>query len=80
MAIRARSCLIRKWKEHILASSLTIENVSAGYGAVHVLSDVTLAAGDGETVVLLGTNGNGQKHGDQMRDRSGAANRWPHSC
>jgi branched-chain amino acid transport system ATP-binding protein len=43
-----------------LASSLTIENVSAGYGAVHVLSDVSLRAGDGETVVLLGTNGNGK--------------------
>jgi branched-chain amino acid transport system ATP-binding protein len=27
---------------------------------VHVLSDVTLRAGDGETVVLLGTNGNGK--------------------
>jgi ABC-type branched-chain amino acid transport systems, ATPase component len=43
-----------------LASSLTIENISAGYGAVRVLSDVSLAAGDGETVVLLGTNGNGK--------------------
>ena len=43
-----------------MASSLSIENVSAGYGAVHVLSDVTLRAGDGETVVLLGTNGNGK--------------------
>ena len=60
MANRARLCLIRKWKEHILASSLTIENISAGYGAVRVLSDVSLAAGDGETVVLLGTNGNGK--------------------
>ena len=43
-----------------MANSLSIENVSAGYGAVHVLSDVTLHAGDGETVVLLGTNGNGK--------------------
>jgi branched-chain amino acid transport system ATP-binding protein len=43
-----------------LGSSLSIENVSAGYGAVHVLSDVTLRVGDGETVVLLGTNGNGK--------------------
>ena len=43
-----------------MASSLSIENVSAGYGAVHVLSDVTLRCGDGETVVLLGTNGNGK--------------------
>jgi len=43
-----------------LASSVAIENLSAGYGAVHVLSDVSLRAGDGETVVLLGTNGNGK--------------------
>jgi branched-chain amino acid transport system ATP-binding protein len=43
-----------------LGSSLSIENVSAGYGAVHVLSGVTLSAGQGETVVLLGTNGNGK--------------------
>jgi branched-chain amino acid transport system ATP-binding protein len=43
-----------------LANSLSIENVSAGYGAVHVLSHVTLHAGDGETIVLLGTNGNGK--------------------
>jgi branched-chain amino acid transport system ATP-binding protein len=43
-----------------LGNSLTVENVSAGYGAVHVLSDVSLRAADGETVVLLGTNGNGK--------------------
>lgn len=43
-----------------MGSRLTIENVSAGYGAVRVLSNVTLAADDGETVVLLGTNGNGK--------------------
>ncbi len=43
-----------------MASSLTIENVSAAYGAVRALSNVSLHAGDGETVVLLGTNGNGK--------------------
>ena len=43
-----------------MASSITVENVSAGYGAVHVLSDVSLHVGNGETVVLLGTNGNGK--------------------
>ncbi|HET9903883.1 MAG TPA: ABC transporter ATP-binding protein [Xanthobacteraceae bacterium] len=43
-----------------MASSLTIEDVTAGYGAVHVLSGVTMHAADGETVVLLGTNGNGK--------------------
>jgi branched-chain amino acid transport system ATP-binding protein len=43
-----------------LASSLTIEKVDAAYGAVRVLEDVSLRVGSGETVVLLGTNGNGK--------------------
>ena len=43
-----------------MASSLTIENVDAAYGAVRVLEEVTLEVKPGETVVLLGTNGNGK--------------------
>jgi branched-chain amino acid transport system ATP-binding protein len=43
-----------------LASSLTIENVDAAYGSVRVLENVSLTANVGETVVLLGTNGNGK--------------------
>jgi branched-chain amino acid transport system ATP-binding protein len=43
-----------------LASSLSIEKVDAAYGAVRVLEDVSLHVGAGETVVLLGTNGNGK--------------------
>jgi branched-chain amino acid transport system ATP-binding protein len=43
-----------------LASSLTIENVDAAYGAVRVLEGVSLRVNAGETVVLLGTNGNGK--------------------
>ena len=43
-----------------LASSITIENVHAAYGSVRVLEDVTMAAKPGETVALLGTNGNGK--------------------
>jgi branched-chain amino acid transport system ATP-binding protein len=43
-----------------LASSLTIGNIHAAYGAVRVIEDVSVAIGGGETVVLLGTNGNGK--------------------
>jgi branched-chain amino acid transport system ATP-binding protein len=43
-----------------LGNSLTISGLSAGYGAVRVLDDVSLTAGTGETIALLGTNGNGK--------------------
>ena len=43
-----------------MANSITIEGIHAAYGAVRVLEDVTLAVEGGETVVLLGTNGNGK--------------------
>ena len=43
-----------------MASSLTVANIDAGYGAVRILHDVSLTVGDGETVALLGTNGNGK--------------------
>jgi branched-chain amino acid transport system ATP-binding protein len=44
----------------ILASSLTISGLDAGYGAVRILHDVSLSVAAAETVVLLGTNGNGK--------------------
>ena len=43
-----------------MASSIAIENVDAAYGSVRVLEDVSVSAKPGETVVLLGTNGNGK--------------------
>ena len=43
-----------------MASSLTIAGIHAAYGAVRVIEDVSLNIGGGETVVLLGTNGNGK--------------------
>jgi len=43
-----------------LANSITVEGIHAAYGAVRVLEDVTLNVSGGETVVLLGTNGNGK--------------------
>jgi branched-chain amino acid transport system ATP-binding protein len=43
-----------------LANNLIVHNVIAGYGAVRVLHSVSLSLGEGETVVLLGANGNGK--------------------
>ena len=43
-----------------MVSKLTITGIHAAYGAVRVIDDVTLNIGAGETVVLLGTNGNGK--------------------
>ena len=43
-----------------MASSLSIAGLDAGYAAVRVLEDVSLTVAAGETVVLLGTNGNGK--------------------
>ncbi len=43
-----------------MANSLTITGINAAYGAVRVIEDVSLKVGSGETVVLLGTNGNGK--------------------
>ena len=43
-----------------MANSLTIDGIDAAYGSVRVLEDVSLTVNGGETVVLLGTNGNGK--------------------
>jgi len=43
-----------------LALSLAIKDLDAGYGAVKALRGVTLHVEAGETVALLGTNGNGK--------------------
>jgi len=43
-----------------MSVNLQIENVSAGYGAVRALHGVSIGVSQGETVALLGTNGNGK--------------------
>ena len=61
-----------------MASSLTIASIDAGYGAVSVLHDVSLTVGAGETVALLGTNGNGKSTLMKSHHGHGAAVRRQH--
>jgi branched-chain amino acid transport system ATP-binding protein len=44
----------------LASSSIAIDGINAAYGAVRVIEDVSLSVASGETVVLLGTNGNGK--------------------
>jgi branched-chain amino acid transport system ATP-binding protein len=44
----------------LASSSLTISGLDAAYGLVRVLEDVSVTVAAGETVALLGTNGNGK--------------------
>ena len=43
-----------------MALELAVEGIDAGYGAVRVLHGVSIRVADGETVALLGANGNGK--------------------
>jgi branched-chain amino acid transport system ATP-binding protein len=43
-----------------LALELSIRGIDAGYGAVRALQGVSIGIREGETVALLGTNGNGK--------------------
>ena len=43
-----------------MALELSVEGIDAGYGAVRVLHGVSIRVADGETVALLGANGNGK--------------------
>ncbi|MBF0276794.1 MAG: ABC transporter ATP-binding protein [SAR324 cluster bacterium] len=43
-----------------MENRIFIKNIDAGYGSVKVLHDVSIEMTEGETVILLGTNGNGK--------------------
>ena len=43
-----------------MALELTVSGIDAAYGAVRALQGVSISVQDGETVALLGTNGNGK--------------------
>ena len=43
-----------------MANSLAIDGLNAGYGLVRVIEDISVSVSHAETVVLLGTNGNGK--------------------
>src|ERR1700752_3206587 len=51
---------MRASRRAILALSLSIEGLDAGYGAVKALRGVSVQVEGGETVAMLGTNGNGK--------------------
>ena len=43
-----------------MANSLSVAGLNAGYGLVRVIEDLAVSVSHAETVVLLGTNGNGK--------------------
>ncbi len=43
-----------------MGNSIAVEGIHAAYGSIRVIEDVSFNVDSGETVVLLGTNGNGK--------------------
>jgi branched-chain amino acid transport system ATP-binding protein len=58
--IHRTSSVSRTLWRHTLAASLSISGLNAGYGSVRILHNISLRVAEGETVAILGTNGNGK--------------------
>ncbi|MET1043862.1 MAG: ATP-binding cassette domain-containing protein [Microbacteriaceae bacterium] len=52
--------LVRSTRPEAAKARLSVQNLSAGYGAVNVLSDVSLEIAPGEILAVLGSNGAGK--------------------
>src|SRR5262249_31727435 len=48
------------WEPPSMADALRLEKVSAGYGETHVLEEIELALGEGESLSIIGRNGVGK--------------------
>src|SRR5215471_6124777 len=48
------------WARRSMSDLLRIEGLTAGYGEAVVLSDISLAVAEGQSVALLGRNGMGK--------------------
>lgn len=44
----------------IISHLLEVQNISAGYGRLHILSDISIQAADKEITVIVGPNGSGK--------------------
>ena len=70
-----RSCATPKWRGPTLASSLTIADIDAGYGAVRVLHDVSLDGRRRRDRRAARHQRQRQEHADEVHHGHGAAER-----